>query len=171
MRKSNLILFSLLLFSVILCGLTGCSGGENAQDTTNLSENATKDSEEILTNENTVVLRVVTEKTGNFQMNDLVEDLIAAFQESHTDVIIDLEILPTDTEEREIRLEGLRAEILAGKGPDIYLMPTEPDGSVMDWKEELLFQDVKQSMHNELFADISSFYNADTDLADRKSVV
>ena len=152
--KSIMAVLALLL---LVCALFfGCSRTTGVE--------STEDSAVDITSGDAVSLRIVTEKTGNFQMNDLVEDLIAAFQESHTDVIIDLEILPTDTEEREIRLEGLRAEILAGKGPDIYLMPTEPDGSVMDWKEELLFQDVKQSMYNELYADISTFYNTDKDL-------
>lgn len=152
--KSIMAVLALLL---LVCALFfGCSRTTGVE--------STEDSAVDITSGDAVSLRIVTEKTGNFQMNDLVEDLIAAFQESHTDVIIDLEILPTDTEEREIRLEGLRAEILAGKGPDIYLMPTEPDGSVVDWKEELLFQDVKQSMYNELFADISTFYNTDKDL-------
>ena len=152
--KSIMAVLALLL---LVCALFfGCSRTTGVE--------STEDSAVDITSGDAVSLRIVTEKTGNFQMNDLVEDLIAAFQESHTDVIIDLEILPTDTEEREIRLEGLRAEILAGKGPDIYLMPTEPDGFTMNWKDELLFRDVKQSMYNELFADISTFYNTDKDL-------
>ena len=148
--------FTLLVLSLVCSLFAGCSRPSDVENT--------EDSAVGTASDDTISLWIVTEKTGAFMMNDLTEDLIASFQESHTDVAIDLEILPTDTEERGIRLESLRAEILAGKGPDIYLMPTVPDGFTMDWKDELLFRDVKQSMYNELFADISSFYNADTDL-------
>ena len=84
----------------------------------------------------------------------LVERVIEKFQQAHPDVPLRVEYLPAYTEERELYLEQLRTKIMAGRGPDVYLM--FPHFSV--------FADVEQSMHNGLFLDISPYYEADTAL-------
>ena len=96
-----------------------------------------------------VALWILTEMSTG--MNDQTDAVIAMFEETHQNVHIDLEILPTDAEERAVRLERLRTEIMSGKGPDGYLLPT--DYRAMD----SLFSDVTQSMYNGVFSDISSF--------------
>ena len=148
------ILFAISMICTLFAGCGRTSDVENTEDSAVES-----------TSEDTITLRVVTEKTGVFMMNDLTKDLIAAYQDEHKNVVIELEILPTEKTEREFRLESLRAEIMAGDGPDIYLMPSEANSMILGSDAEMLFRDVEQSMHNELFADVSGLYSADEELA------
>ena len=76
------------------------------------------------------------------------ELLVEAFAEEHPDVALRLEMIPTDAES----LQHLRAQIMAGDGPDVILMPRNAE----------LISDPYQSMQNGLFMDISEYYDADT---------
>lgn len=104
---------------------------------------------------NIISLWVVTELTNEYGMNSQVKTAIEEFENAQGNVDIRLDILPTDDEERAIKLEQLRTEIMAGGGPDAYLLPS--DSGI----NEPLFRDVMQSMHNGLFYDISEYYDAD----------
>lgn len=93
--------------------------------------------------------------------------LIADYFESlHGDAAIQIEILPINAEEREIRLKQLQAKIMAGKGPDIYLLPTSNELMTDAGRITVdpLFQDAVQSMYNGVFADISKYYDGDDTL-------
>lgn len=107
-------------------------------------------------------LWIVTEESRiSDGMNWQTEQIMKAFKKANPDVRVTLEILPNEKEhaqERSVRLEQIRTDILAGKGPDVYLIPNE---TIMN---DPLFKDVQQAMHNGVFADISSYYDADTDL-------
>lgn len=113
-------------------------------------------------------LWVLTEKTYWDGMNDQAKTLIKEFEAEMDGISVRLEIMPTDQEERAIYLESLRAQIMAGKGPDIYLLPTG-DVLSLDYPKESvrvepLFQDISLSMSNQLYYDISAFYDSDTEL-------
>ena len=104
--------------------------------------------------------------TTNGQFDIVVEQ----FQEKYEAVDVIVERMPLDAEAREIRLQQLRTEIMAGKGPDIFLLPTSMTNLVTDEYEpeifylESLFPDVNQAMHNGLFMDISAPYDKDKEL-------
>ncbi len=83
----------------------------------------------------------------------MVQKLAEAYTKTHSNVTIKVECIPYDPEERQIRLEQLRTQIMAGSGPDVYILPTGQ-----------LFGNVAQSMRNGLFADISPYYDADEEL-------
>ena len=148
------LLLVFLLFQSLLLGCQYTSPEDNSTLTTE-SAVATADS----TN-GTIVLRIVTEKTEDLLTNRLTQELIEEYQETHENVKFELEILPTDETEREFRLKTLRTEMMSGKGPDIFLMPT----NTQYIRQELLVKDVAQSMRSGIFADISQFYDADTEL-------
>lgn len=112
-------------------------------------------------------LWVVTEVSPVDGMNYQAEEAVKRFREAHENVTVNLEILPTDEQEREIRLKQLRAMIPAGQGPDVYLLPvsdtmllTTPQ-PYTPTRVEALFPDVTQAMYNGMFADISEYYDAD----------
>lgn len=114
-------------------------------------------------------LWVVTERSNSDGMNYQAEMIAQRMEEKYEDLTIELEILPTG-EERENRLKQLHTQIMAGGGPDVYLLPT---GSVLTVdlpakntkiKVDPLFPDVQQTMHTGLFQDIASYYDADEDL-------
>ena len=120
-------------------------------------------------------LWVVTETTVDDSFNYQAQQAIADFEQLHPDITVQLDILPLEDDEREIRLKQLRAQIMAGKGPDVYLLPTSPVLTTSipyystSWKfvtteVEPLFRDVTQAMHSGMFADVSSYYDADAAL-------
>lgn len=93
------------------------------------------------------------------RFDELVHIAIEQFNTAHEDVKFEIEWLPKKDEAREIRLEQLRVEIMAGKGPDIFILPT----TVQYFRENLIL-DVEQAMRNGLFADLSEYYDADDKL-------
>ena len=100
--------------------------------------------------------------------NGQLDLVIEAFQEKHKGVEVIVERLPLDEEARQIRMQQLRTEIMAGNGPDIFLLPTSMSNFITDDGEifylESLFPDVNQAMHNGLFMDIGKLYDRDTKL-------
>ena len=141
-----------ILFFSILCAfsLSGCAQTGAAQKKT---------------------LWVLTEQSNTDGYN-LQAQLISEWMESaHTDVTVELEILPVDADLREIRLKQLRAQIMAGNGPDVYLLPTNDMVSIdyavgrirdeTSVRIEPLFRDAALAMYNGVFADISAYYDAD----------
>ena len=138
---------SVLLLGMVLCLLallSGCGGGGGQTE---------KPAEEEIT------LWILTEKTESSGMNDQAKAAIRRFEAAHPGIMVDLEILPESGQERELRLEQLRTQIMAGGGPDGYLLPTQ----IYQWQEPV-FPDVEQAMRAGLFADLSAYYDADADL-------
>jgi len=160
MKKQTIRFVALLLAVVVMCvlGLSGCAPKE-------------------------VTLRVLLEDDYEFQynewlkpFNEQVKIVARQFDRAHENVKVVIEQLPEDKEAREIMLERLGTEIMAGKGPDVFVLPaarTNMDIAAPTWtggiplaseNYEMLFPDVELSMHNGLFADISEYYDADTEL-------
>lgn len=138
-------LFILLLGCLLLTGCSGQAGPEQ-------------------------VLWVVTEKSSADGMNLQAEDVAQQIEAEYPGWTVQLEILPTESDERELRLRRLRPEIMSGNGPDVYLLPTgkEIPNYKGDAREtisiEPLFSDVWQAMYSGVFADISQLYDNDDDL-------
>lgn len=130
MRKKRWISLILLL---VLC-LCGCTAQE---------ELATEPTD------GTRTLRILS--SAELSVYGPVEENFLA---GHGDVKIEVQRVPSDPEEREVFLEQLRVEIMAGKGPDVYILTSE----------SVVFRDLAQSMRNGLFADVSEYYDGDTGL-------
>ena len=116
------------------------------------------------------VLWVLTEESHSDGMNYQAQTAVEAFAESHPEVTVNLEILPLDDEPRQIRLKRLRTQIMSGKGPDVYLLPTGNQAILRRGSEPLyvtvdpLFPDVNHVMELGVFFDLSALYDADTAL-------
>ena len=116
------------------------------------------------------VLWVLTEESHSDGMNYQAQMAVEAFAESHPEVTVNLEILPLDDESRQARMKRLRTQIMSGKGPDVYLLPTGSQVILRKWDEPLyvpidpLFHDVTHAMELGTFFDLSALYDADTDL-------
>lgn len=137
-KRTALIMF--LLISMLLL-LSSCAHDTDAEERT---------------------LWIVTEESRITDgMNWQTQQIMKAFKKANPEVTVTLEILPNEkdhAQERSVRLEQIRTDTLAGKGPDVYLIPNE---TIMN---DPLFKDVQQAMHNGVFADIGTYYDADTDL-------
>ena len=126
--------------------------------------------------ENTSSLWVVTEASCSDGMNLQAEIIAKRMEKDNPGLTVELDILPTDPQEREIRLKQLRTKIMAGDGPDVYLLPTggtlTQDYRIFEsWFLRFreisiapLFQDVEQAMRSGLFYDIQTYYEADRTL-------
>ncbi len=144
----------LFLFLAIVWGLAGCGKPE----------------------EEPWVLWVVTEKSAEDGMNEQIGQVIEAFETDHPGLPIQLDILPQDAGERELALKRLRTRIMAGKGPDVFLLPscnartfsgrswTASEKRTLNNAVEPLFLDPAQSMRNGVFLDISDYYERDSAL-------
>ncbi len=148
-----------IVLALVLMLLTGCQGG-----------NSLAQSQPVVhTPEGTeVCLKILAENSQDlydFRMGKVLDMLIEEYSASHPGVTFEVEYLPCeekDADEREMRIEQLRYEILTGKGPDIYLM-TNFDYAYYkyDLRREPMFTDVNMAMRNGAFLDISAYYNAD----------
>lgn len=112
-------------------------------------------------------LWIVTEVTTWDRMNGQIAAVAEQFEKDHEGITVRIDILPTDEQERSVYLQSLRTQILRGKGPDAYLLPTStqlmvdaPRGYTA-MTVEPLFSDVVQAMDNGMFRDISSLYDQD----------
>ena len=118
--------------------------------------------------EDTIWVLTEAESSKTITTNGQFDIVIDQFREKYEDVDVIVERLPLAEEAREIRLQQLRTEIMAGKGPDIFLLPTSLTEFETDegggFYLESLFPDINQAMHNGLFMDISDLYDKDTEL-------
>ena len=119
-----------------------------------------------------MTLWIVTESIGQTDDGwatprgiDQITQLVLEYRKTHENVNVVLEQIPFSGEARTVKLEQLRTELMAGKGPDVLILPS---GSVltneMGSAKEGLIPDVEMAMRNGLFTDISEFYDADTEL-------
>lgn len=111
--------------------------------------------------------------TKTYSIYDEVRRVAREYNKSHVDVSVEIESLPADSEERELRTRQLRAEILGGDGPDVYIMTDWPPIDQVTGinhfltsipADDTVFHDVAMSMRNGLFLDISQYYDADDGL-------
>lgn len=69
--------------------------------------------------------------------------------------------LTADQEERSNRIDQLQTEMMAGQGPDIFILPCD-DG--FTYNETQLVENVEKGMATGLFADLTTLYNQDETL-------
>ena len=151
-------LLALLLVLLMICGLlSGCAGNLNAEDTT-VSATENTDASETASDDEKIHLRLLADEIDNRLV--YLNAAVRQFEKSHENVDIKVELLTSDWTKRSAQVDRLRIEIMAGKGPDIFVLP----GRMINSTLESLFVDVEQSMHNGIFADITSYYDADEEL-------
>lgn len=103
-------------------------------------------------------LRILIEESSILvSERDMITSAVEAFREEHKNVTIVIESLPDAEDGRKEVLKHLQTEIMAGKGPDIFVLPcntvyTDP-----------LFHDVAQAMRNGMFEDLSQYYDEDAE--------
>ena len=163
MRKLQIRYLLVVMSLLMALVLPGCQilQPDTQDDRVNTSSDIAAENTTVTTGEKKV-FRVVVNDGG---MVELTEKLIEQFEENHPELTVELQVLPItrvmnpeNTEIRELQMQRLRTQIMAGDGPDVYLMPSAAA------YDESLFWDVQQSMRNGIFADISKYYDADTEL-------
>lgn len=120
--------------------------------------------------ETTESLWIISEQSNSDGMNLQAQVIARRLEEANPGLTVVLDILPTEEDQRELRLTQLRTQIMSGDGPDVYLLPTgselisdEPDLDT-NISIEPLFTDVEQAMRLGVFLDISEWYELDSEL-------
>lgn len=133
----------ILVMALILCG---CSSNVDSVSDTEVITQTTEDDVELW----------ILMDTGN-NLGNTLSSIVDDFLLEHKGVTINLEIMPGPAEERVARIEQLRVQIMSGKGPDLYLL-------YLPRFNDSLFLDISMAMKNDVFLDISQYYDADTEL-------
>lgn len=129
MRRKSMILSMVLL---IVCVLGGCQKKE-------------KEKKEF---------RVLVEQ--NLQSE--AETAKKEWKKEHADIQMKVEVLSEDKEKRSIQIQKIRTEILAGKGPDVFLMNCYQEFTEQN---ENLFENVNKAMESGTFTDLSPYMKED----------
>lgn len=140
---------ALLLSVILLLTVTGCRHDDN----------------EVLNESGQKIVTLLSEKMFEPYIDALREDMA----DELTDIELVVEYLPDDAIERETALSRVRAEIVSGGGPDVFLVSTgnqsqyrfdssysiQEQFAVMD--SERLFPDAKKTMHNNVFLPLNEY--------------
>lgn len=137
-KKRNNRVISCFLTVAVMCALlfSGCQETE--------------------TSEKVKELNVITDAS----LRDQVEEAADQIMDLEEDWKIDVQILPESNAEREQQIKKLRTQIMAGKGPDVYLLDTAVDNAA-DPKIPLLENPYK-TMQSGAFAALDRYMEKDT---------
>lgn len=150
-RRKRLVL--LLSLSILLFPLSGCSTRAESQPLR-------------------ILVDTYYENAGFFSQKTLKKDFSAYvnYTLGLEQDDLDLEFLPTDETERELRISALRTEIMSGGGPDVFLLGCNVPGwekhsTSGAWNDKpecygsmsRLFPDVRASMENGVFLPLDEY--------------
>lgn len=141
MKKVGMLCLSIL---VLWWGLLGCTNGEEIPSASGLSsETASEEGGPVV---------ICADESFREDLKELISYLAATGNETEYELLV----LPDDTEDREPELTRLRTEIMAGKGPDAFVLNSPIPGTVTNSGEilEPLFPNVEKSMYSHLFLDV-----------------
>lgn len=85
------------------------------------------------------------------QFADDTKRLLDLWKSINQEVNGKLEILPTDEDSRDIRITAIRTELMAGEGPDIFILSTDNPGYTN------LFENPEKAMYSDMFLPLDSF--------------
>ena len=148
MKRTLSLMLSILI--VLLVGLTGCQqepGSSGTTEPTGTVANTAAFTEPV---DPDMVFWIVTEMSLGKPM---AEKILENFQAAHPDLQIKLQTL-----------SSYDPSMTEGYGPDVFLLPAALVS------KEPLFPDVNMAMRDGAFADISAYYDADTEL-DKEGLV
>ena len=164
-RKTIAAVLTMLLLCALL--LSGCKKEPGSSETEGQTEAVTNSTVITEPPDPDKVFWIVMDKTVG--MTSLVEKLIDTFQSDHPELQVELQVIPTyyfqsDKDKRDAVLQEIRTAMAEGNGPDVFLLPAAQKNG------EPLFVDVNLAMRDGVFADISTYYDADTEL-DKEGLV
>ena len=92
----------------------------------------------------------------NYDFEQDMEELLDYLSAIGVETEYELLVLPSRAEDREAELTRLRTEIMAGGGPDAFVLGAVLPGTRMDEgkSQEPLFPNVEKSMYSHLFLDL-----------------
>jgi hypothetical protein len=87
---------------------------------------------------------------------DAVQSVIDAWEYLNDGVTAELVVIPSDSAEAEVMLTQLRTEIMAGGGPDVYILQCQ-DPAWWGEGHDVLFSDPEKMMYSDLFLPLDDY--------------
>nr|WP_317283767.1 hypothetical protein [uncultured Sellimonas sp.] len=100
-------------------------------------------------------LTVITED----RLFDQVNWAVKFIEGTDSTIEIEVQVLPEEEKERETKIQNLRTQIMAGKGPDIYLLERNSENA--EGKAIPLFENPYQTMKSGALASLDKFMKKD----------
>lgn len=148
-KKKFLIICAACFFCL---DLVGCRGE------TPLSSSASEEAVAQLSGGESV-LTVCTEED---MLSEFVYDVAQYYRTVYPNVKIQIEKLTKDAESREDQIKRLQVEIMAGGGPDIFLLPSGQGGLLVNYQHlKPLFQNVNKTLGTGAFYDLNEMMAKD----------
>lgn len=91
----------------------------------------------------------------NATKSGIVDSLVEAWQEIEGGSEVEIIEIVTDSGESEMKISELRTEIMAGKGPDVFLLECTPPEQEETHSE--LFMDLGKAMETGLFLSLDEY--------------
>lgn len=91
---------------------------------------------------------------------DNMKKLIETWEHFNKGLKAELIVIPKDPDEAEIKISEIRTEMLAGGGPDVFLMNDRRCFGISTWEEEgmpMLFQNPEKAMYSGTFLPLDSY--------------
>lgn len=133
MRHRNIIFISFM--SLLLIGFSGCSSSDQKKGSH---------------------LYVLTE----LEYREKVEDAVSYTRQKDPKITIEVEYISSDEENRETELQKLRTQIMAGKGPDVYILDNM--AYVTSDKAMPLFENPYKTMQSGALASLNRYMEKDS---------
>lgn len=152
-KKMKALLIYICVLALLLSSLSGCGVASEDMDTTPEKVDITQENVETTPEGKELWVLSLNSGTGR-----IIQSVAKQFEEENPDVTIRITHGPENGEETDVWLEQLRTQIMAGEGPDLFLLPAENISSVSP------IQDVNQFMRAGLCLDITDYYDNDEEL-------
>lgn len=152
-KKMKALLIYICVLALLLSSLSGCGVASEDMDTTPEKVDTTQENVETTPEGKELWVLSLNSGTGR-----IIQSVAKQFEEENPDVTIRITHGPENGEETDVWLEQLRTQIMAGEGPDLFLLPAENISSASP------IQDVNQFMRAGLCLDITDYYDNDEEL-------
>lgn len=158
MKKVLSVLLSFMLLCVLLSGCNGKTASDEKGNSSVQSSNAEQEEER--------VIHLVTDLGKNAEFWTDIEDDTAGAQNAIEQALkfignlpagykVAVEVLPTNEADYQSRLTNLRTEIMAGGGPDIFVLSTDDYGKMDSQKR--LFPNPQKAMADGFFLPLDDY--------------
>ena len=108
------------------------------------------------------IVTVLTEPALESHVKAIVNDSKEELADTH----VEIEVLPHEVAERESALSRIRAEIIAGEGPDVFVVTTGTklityDGINMLGSEDAIITDARASLEQNVFLPMDEYFTGE----------
>lgn len=155
-------IFIVSFITLLFAGMAGCNLKPVDKNGDPVSHNSKTNIEITETAKKDVVLRIATISTDNplsYELTNHIKSWASTFEENYGNVDVVIESMSA--------VERIQTELMAGRGPDVLLLPTTSTWEKLNSQisvGSIPIQDVNLAMRNGIFYDISEYYDADSEL-------